>query len=158
MAAQSAVGKAAEGAGEREFAKGPGDIGERGCGRPCRTSHSRNLAVGFVPAQTAKEAFALIDDHGCNLYDIPGDVEGLHWPNDGPSVTWDSPDEEGRPHEAAVGFLPVLAGLPGKEPTALLSPSRANTAANSTAQINGPSTPLGRTFRWSACPCFISKQ
>lgn len=47
------------------------------------------LAVGFVRAKTDHDILALIDDPRCNLYDIPGDVDGLHWPNDGPSVLYE---------------------------------------------------------------------
>lgn len=44
------------------------------------------------------DALSLIDDPRCNLYNISGDVDGLRWPNDGPSVAGGSPAGEGRPH------------------------------------------------------------
>ena len=48
-----------------------------------------DLAAGFVRAETVEDALELIDDPRCNLYDIPGDVDGLHWPSDGPGVVYE---------------------------------------------------------------------
>lgn len=48
-----------------------------------------DLAAGFVRAYTVEQALALVDDPRCNLYDLPGDVEGLVWPNEGPGVLYE---------------------------------------------------------------------
>lgn len=50
-----------------------------------------DLAAGFVRAETVEQALALVDDPRCNLYDIPGDVDGLRWPSDGPGIVWEGP-------------------------------------------------------------------